>query len=100
VTCGAAHQAQRLLRRTVDPRARERGEFLERALESLEASPASLAECVTLDSSGAVDDRTELIAEHRVLGVWADDLRAGVVSHLDQTRQIHGPAQPRELVFP
>ena len=55
---------------------------------------------MTLDSSGAVDDRTELIAEHRVLGVWADDLRVRVVSHLDQTRQIHRPAQPRQLVLP
>jgi hypothetical protein len=84
----------------VDARTREQGELLERALESLEASPASLAQCMTLDSSGALHDRAELIAEHWVLGVWADDVRTGVVSHLDQARQIHGPAQPRQLVLP
>jgi hypothetical protein len=53
----------------VDPRARERGELLKRALESLKASPASLAQLMTLHGSGAVDDRAELIAEQRVLGV-------------------------------
>jgi hypothetical protein len=81
-------------------RARELGELLKRALKSLKASPASLAQRMTLDSGGAVDDRTELIAEHRVLRAWADDVRAGVVSDLDQTRQIHRPAQPRQLVLP
>jgi hypothetical protein len=100
VTRRAAHQAKRLLRRTVDPRAREQSELLERALESLKASPASLAQRMTFDGSGAVDNRAELIAEHRVLGGRADDVRTGVVSHLDQTWQIHRPAQPRQLVFP
>jgi hypothetical protein len=55
---------------------------------------------MTLDSSRAVDDGTGLVAEHRVLGVWADDVRAGVVAHLDQTRQINRPAQSRQLVLP
>ena len=76
VTRGAAHQAKRLLRRTVDARTRERGELLKRAVKSFKAPPARLAQCMTLESSRAVDDRTELIAEHRVLGVRADDLRA------------------------
>ena len=100
VTRGAAHQAKRLLRRTVDARSREQGELLKRALKSFKASPASLAQCMTLHSSRAVDDRTERITEHQVLGVWADDMRARVVSDLDQTRQIHRSAQPRQLVLP
>jgi hypothetical protein len=84
----------------VDARPREQGELLKRAVKSFKASPARLAQCMTLQSSRAVDDRAKLIAEHRVLGVRADDLRARVVSHLDQTRQIHSPAQPRQLVLP
>jgi hypothetical protein len=99
VTLGAAHQAKRLLRRTVDARTRKRGELLKRAVKSFKPPPARLAQCMTLQSSRAVDDRTELIAEHRVLAVRADDLPARVVSHLDQTRQIHRPAQPRQLVL-
>jgi hypothetical protein len=83
----------------VNPRTREQGELLKRALESLEASPTSLAQCMTLDSSSALHDRAELIAEQRVLGGRADDLRTRVISHLDQTRQIHRPAQPRQLVL-